>query len=77
MYHRIAVSHLPAFRRLSAVQSQALLERLDRWLQEHDTGVPDEGPEPRAARVGVGIYYFEEPLQDDPKPHPTGIEEDA
>jgi hypothetical protein len=62
MYHRIAASHLPALRRLTAVQSQALLERLDRWLQEHDTGVPDEGPEPRAARVGVGIYCFEEPI---------------
>ena len=68
MYHRIAVSHLPALRRLSAAQSQALLERLDRWLQEHDTGVPDDGPEPRAARVGVGIYYFEEPLCDAAEP---------
>ena len=62
MYHRIPSSALPALRKLSATQAQALLERLDRWLQEQDTGVPDDGPEPRAARVGVGIYYFEEPL---------------
>jgi hypothetical protein len=70
MYHRIAASHLPALRRLSAVQSQALLERLDRWLQEHDTGVPEDGPEPRAARVGLGIYYFEEPIDGS---HPTRV----
>lgn len=64
MYHSIPVEHLGAFRRFSAAQSQALLERLDRWLQEHDTGVPDdEGSEPRAARVGVGIHYFEEPIR--------------
>ena len=77
MYHRIAQSHLPAFRRLSAEQAQALLERLDRWLQEHDTGVPDDGPEPRAARVGVGIYYFEEPVQEDSKPRPAFMEDDT
>jgi hypothetical protein len=65
MYHRIPGSALPGFRKLSAMQSQALLERLDRWLQEHDTGIDDEAPglpgEPPLARVGVGVYYFEEP----------------
>jgi len=77
MYHRIASAHLPAFRKFSAAQSQALLERLDRWLQEHDTGFPDEGPEPRAARVGLGVYYFEEPLGEDSKPDLTFNEEDV
>lgn len=66
MYHRIPGTALPGFRKLSATQAQALLERLDRWLMDHDTGVPDngadQGHEPRAARVGVGIYYFEEPI---------------
>jgi hypothetical protein len=63
MYHRFPVAHLPALRQLSAQSSQALLERLDRWLQEHDTAIPEGMPEPCAARVGVGIYYFEEPLK--------------
>lgn len=67
MYHRIASAQLPALRKLTAVQAQALLERMDRWLQEHDTGVPEDGPEPRAARVGLGIYYFEEPIDDSSK----------
>jgi hypothetical protein len=70
MYHRFPAAYLPALRQLSASSSQALLERLDRWLQEHDTGVPEDAPEPRAARVGVGIYYFEEPLNGaSPKAH--------
>ena len=59
MYVSIPVSKLPAFRKLSAQQGQALLERLDRWLAAHDT---DETPQ---ARVGLGIYYFEERLETD------------
>ena len=63
MYSAIPRSALPAFRKLSGTQAQALLERLDRWLGERD---PDELPDDVArthARVGVGIYYFEEPVE--------------
>jgi hypothetical protein len=60
MYHRIPTSAVPAFRRLSAMQGQALLERLDRWLMDHDTGVEPGAGAPSAARIGLGIYYFEE-----------------
>ncbi len=61
MYHSIPVNALPAFRARTAGQGQALLERLDHWLQQDDCEIPPEGAEglPRA-RVGVGIYYFEE-----------------
>ncbi len=63
MYRDYPASQLPAFRKLSAAQAQALLEKFDRWLAEHDR--PDEsrpGSEPAPPmRVGVGIYYFEEP----------------
>ena len=58
MYQSIPVAELAAFRKLSAAQSQALLERLDRWLAEHDTDIQ---PGQARARVGVGIHYFEEP----------------
>jgi hypothetical protein len=62
MYHSIDVQALPAFRRLSAAQGQALLEKLDTWLAEHDTDpAPADADAPRA-RVGLGIYYFEERL---------------
>jgi hypothetical protein len=63
MYSAIPRSALPAFRKLSGRQAQSLLERLDRWLAEHD---PEQLPEDAAAthaRVGVGIYYIEEPIE--------------
>jgi hypothetical protein len=75
MYHSIDVQALPTFRRLGAEQAQALLERLDAWLAEHDTDPPaDTAPAPRA-RVGLGIYYFEERLT--PSSPPTGDKESS
>jgi hypothetical protein len=57
MYHALPARAVPAFRKLSATQAQALLEKLDRWLAEHDT---DPAIGEATARVGLGIYYFEE-----------------
>lgn len=63
MYDAVPVSDLPAFRQLSAIQAQALLEKLDRWLAAHDLDqLPEDTTTPRA-RVGLGIYYFEERLE--------------
>jgi hypothetical protein len=70
MYQHVSVAALPAFRKLSAAQAQALLEKLDRWLGEHSGDAPADGA--GTARVGMGIYYFEErvapvdPEQDQP-----------
>lgn len=58
MYRRYPVTPLSDFRKLSAAQAQALLETLDRWLREH---FDKDDPAPRM-RVGMGIYYFEEPM---------------
>jgi len=63
MYNAIPLASLPAFRKLSALQAQALLERLDRWLAAHDVDPPAESP--GCARVGLGIYYFEEHIESD------------
>lgn len=62
MYHSIPESALPAFRERSAASAQALLESFDQWLAAHDTDNPPEHPDLPRARVGVGIYYFEERL---------------
>lgn len=63
MYHSIDVDALPAFRKLSATQAQALLERMDRWLAARDV---EPGHEHRPhRRVGLGIYYFEAPVEPD------------
>jgi hypothetical protein len=62
MYVDYPASQLPAFRKLSTAQAQALLEKLDHWLAEHsDDDSTDPTTQP-AMRVGVGIYYFEEPM---------------
>ena len=61
MHVGIPIEALPAFREMSARQSQALLEGLDAWLTEHDIEhLPPSGlPAGDTARVGVGIHYFE------------------
>ncbi len=64
MYQRIRAAELPAFRKLNTAKAQALLELLDEWLAEHDTDAPGERDDEPHARVGVGIYYFEERLGD-------------
>jgi hypothetical protein len=61
MYDGIPVDALPAFRRWSATFSQALLEKLDRWLAARDAADPAHATSGPFARVGVGIYYFEGP----------------
>jgi len=61
MYQSIPVSALPAFRKRSAANAQALLEKFDQWLAEHDVANPPDHLDAPRARVGVGIYYFEEP----------------
>lgn len=62
MYGAVPVAALPAFRKLSSAQAQTLLERLDRWLAKHEPAEPRDESSPDHARVGMGIYYFEERL---------------
>ncbi|HEY9023198.1 MAG TPA: DUF6502 family protein [Burkholderiaceae bacterium] len=60
MHFGIPPEALPAFRALSGKQAQKLLEGLDAWLSEHDLSALPESEWGDTARVGVGIYYFEE-----------------
>jgi hypothetical protein len=64
-YDNLPDRALPEFRKLSAQKAQALLEHLDKWLSRHDRdtrpGVPGTGRN----RAGIGIYYFEEPYEDE------------
>ena len=66
MYRSVPADIRPAFRALSAQQSQALLERLDAWLSEHDTDNPPDQPGAPRVRLGLGIYYFESPAATEP-----------
>lgn len=63
MYDAIPLAALPAFRKLSAQQAQSLLEKLDAWLSTQDVEKSPEDPGIACARVGMGIYYFEEHLE--------------
>ena len=60
MYRGIPIESLPAFRRLSADLGQSLLERLDHWLDTQAEEGKRAGHTAPQARVGLGIYYFEE-----------------
>ena len=62
MYTGIPQRNVVAFRKWSADESQALLEKFDKWLSEHDLGELPEAdwPEHSPAKVGVGVYYYEE-----------------
>lgn len=65
MYRSVPADIRPAFRALSASQSQALLERLDAWLSEHDSDPDPQKPGAERVRLGLGIYYFEAPAAPD------------
>jgi hypothetical protein len=63
LHRGIPLGVLPEFRALSASQAQALLERFDAWLSVRDRHHLPAGQDPATtptARVGVGIYYFEQ-----------------
>jgi hypothetical protein len=62
MYDNVPVEVLAEFRALSAGRAQALLERLDEWLSQHDRDVQPSVDGSGRMRVGIGIYYFEENL---------------
>ena len=62
MYRNYPSAPLSAFRRHSAAEAQALLEKFDRWLVEHASDDTAETKDAPRTRVGVGIYYFEEPM---------------
>jgi hypothetical protein len=75
-YDNLPEEAIPAFRRLSAKRCQKLLERLDRWLSEHDRDLkPSIGGKGRM-QAGIGIYYFEEDLsKDQPEEDHKGTEQ--
>jgi hypothetical protein len=59
MYDNVPVEALEEFRRLSGAQAQALLERLDKWLSQHDRDTRPGTSGTGRMRTGIGIYYFE------------------
>ena len=60
MYTDMSVAAIPAFRKVSATKAQALLEHLDIWLAKRATRQDDDGPAAPRARIGLGVFYFEQ-----------------
>ena len=63
-YDNLPEEALPRYRKLSARQSQALLERLDKWLAEQDRDTNPSATGTGRWRAGIGIYYFEENVEE-------------
>jgi len=64
MYDNLPQDAIQEFRALSAGQSQALLEQLDKWLSQRDRDINPGASGGGRVRAGIGIYYFEEDLAD-------------
>jgi len=60
MYDNVPVEALQEFRKLSGAQAQTLLEKLDKWLSQHDRDTSSGAGGTGQIRTGIGIYYFEE-----------------
>lgn len=58
---QISADSLREFKKLSARESQILLERLDQWLTEHEI---DNNTEQKSVKVCLGIYYYEDQSTD-------------
>ncbi|MFO7593720.1 MAG: DUF6502 family protein [Pseudomonadota bacterium] len=63
-YDNLPEEVIPQLRRLSGEKSQALLEELDRWLRQQDRDANPKVEGTGRKRAGIGIYYFEEDVQE-------------
>ena len=59
-YDNLPSEAIPELNKLAREQSQALLERMDRWMSGRDRDVNPRVPGTGKVRAGVGIYYFQE-----------------
>lgn len=68
VYNNIPPEIMARWRKYAAQQSQTMLEQLDRWLGPHDRDIASHGTGKvtgDSVRTGVGVFYFEDPLQPD------------
>lgn len=64
-YDNVPAEAVEEFRKMSAGYAQEYLELLDRWLSKHDRDTNSKAKGTGRKRLGLGIYYFEEHLDDD------------
>lgn len=64
-YDNLPVEAMPQIRQLSAEKAQALLEELNRLMSQQDRDSHPAVEGTGRKRAGIGIYYFEEDVQED------------
>jgi hypothetical protein len=69
MYDNLPIEAMDEFRSLTERHSQELIEFLDGWLARHDRDVNPAVRGTRRVRAGVGVFAFEEML-DEPRQAP-------
>jgi len=74
-YDDVPTNGVELFRNLSNEKSLELLNELDQFLSKQDRSVNPKVKGTGRYRTGLGIYYFEEPLDDDQQD--GEVEEDA
>lgn len=67
-YDNLPVEVLSELRAISTSEAQALLEKFDRWMAAHDRDTNPSIQGTGRTRAGVGIYYFEEDIEEDESP---------
>jgi len=63
-YDNVPKEVLEEFKSLSSRESQALLEEMNKWLTARDRDTNPDVQGSGRKRVGLGIYYFEEDMED-------------
>lgn len=71
-YDNIPEQFLEQFKTVSSEESQALLEKLDKWLAARDRDATPNLQGSGRKRVGLGIYYFEEDIENSPTQNISG-----
>ena len=66
MYDNIPTEAAQEFRAIAAARGQELLEAIDRWLSHRDRDVNPTSKGSGRVRTGLGIYHFENSLEDEP-----------
>jgi len=63
-YDNLPLEVLEEFKTLTEKKGQSLLEEMDRWLSQRDRDVNPQVTGTGRYRAGVGIYYFEETIEE-------------
>lgn len=66
-YDNLPIEVLERFKTMGQEESQALLLKLNSWLAEHDRDVNKKVKGSDRYRAGIGMYYFEHPVEENKK----------